>query len=324
MVGSIDKDEVSAFSVPLERIEGALAGPWRAPRQMLATQAFGDHATIHDDATAQKLGFKRGTIEGPTHFSQFGPLGYALWGREWFETGCLSAHYRAPCFEGDRVRAFIAEPKAGSQLTQIWMQKEDGTEVLRGTASVGADSGPTALETRLAGLSPLEEPVVLNAVTIGTRTQREPVRMDAGQNMGMLYPFSLADKLALITEPSPWFVGPGSPYGRAIIPVEMISVLLYYTTRDGQFHDVSPIVGLFADQEIRLFRGPLFVGEPYEIDREVVGISGSRRTESLWILTRVYSPGSDEVLAQMLLNTAVLKDSWDGYAARRARLYGSR
>ena len=69
---------------------------------------------------------------------------------------------------------------------------------------------------------------------------------------------------------------------------------------------------------------PLFVGEPYEIDREVVGISGSRRTESLWILTRVYAPGCSEVLAQMLLNTAVLKDSWDGYADRHAQLYGSR
>jgi hypothetical protein len=43
----------------------------------------------------------------------------------------------------------------------------------------------------------------------------------------------------------------------------------------------GPAVGLFADQEIRLLRGPLFVGEDYRIDRKVVAMSGSKRTESL-------------------------------------------
>ena len=57
----------------------------------------------HDDATAQKLGFQGGTIEGPTHFSQFAPLCERIWGKAWFETGCLSAHYRNPAFEGEEV-----------------------------------------------------------------------------------------------------------------------------------------------------------------------------------------------------------------------------
>jgi hypothetical protein len=82
------------------------------------------------------------------------------------------------------------------------------------------------------------------------------------------------------------------------------------------------VVGLFADQEIRLHRGPLFVGEAYELDREVVFLSGSRRTESLWIRTRVYTPGQSEVLASMLLNSACLKDSYASYAAEAAALYG--
>ena len=63
-------------------------------------------------------------------------------------------------------------------------------------------------------------------------------------------------------------------------------------------------------------RGPLFVGEDYEIDREVVALSGSRRTESMWVRTRVFRPGDDEVLATMLLNSASLKDSYANYAAR--------
>ena len=80
------------------------------------------------------------------------------------------------------------------------------------------------------------------------------------------------------------------------------------------------MVGLFADQEIRLVSGPLFVGESYEIDREVIALSGSRRTESMWIRTRVFRPGSDEVLATMLLNSAILKDSYANYAADLASL----
>jgi hypothetical protein len=100
----------------------------------------------------------------------------------------------------------------------------------------------------------------------------------------------------------------------------MISVLLNYTSR----HDALPVrgraIGLFADQEIRLIKGPLFVGEPYEIEREVVALSGSKRTESMWIKTRVYAPDSDDVLATMLLNSATLKESYPDYAAELAEI----
>ena len=88
----------AAFSTPI-----ALYGPFRAPRQMLANQEYGGHVSLHDDAMAKKLGFAAGPIEGPTHFSQFVPLLERLWGREWFETGCLSIHFKSPCVEGDEV-----------------------------------------------------------------------------------------------------------------------------------------------------------------------------------------------------------------------------
>src|SRR5271166_7005663 len=87
-----------------------LIGPWRSPRQLLAEQVYDDHVSIHDDATAKRLGFQGGAIEGSTHFSQFAPLGERLWGEAWFETGCLSAHYRNPVFEGEDVQAVMAKP----------------------------------------------------------------------------------------------------------------------------------------------------------------------------------------------------------------------
>jgi hypothetical protein len=147
--------------------------------------------------------------------------------------------------------------------------------------------------------------------------------MSAEQHMGALYPFSLEQKLAKITEPSPWYEAAGasaSPFGRAIIPLEMISVLLNYTSKLDALLVRGGAVGLFADQEIRLIKGPLFVGEPYEIEREVVALSGSKRTESMWIRTSVYAPGSHDLLATMLLNIASLKESYANYAAELAEI----
>jgi hypothetical protein len=317
-------EPAAPFDTVIETGPAGLQGPWRGPRQMLAEQTYDDHASIHDEATAKTLGFAGAAIEGPTHFSQFAPLAVALWGPAWFERGCISAHYRTPVFEGERVRARVAAPPPGARSVAISMEKEDGAEVLRGTLSIGPDHAPTALDVRLAELAPLQQPVILEDVRVGVRGPRLPVRMDAGQHMGALYPFSLADKLGKITEPSAWYAEPGAtPYGRAIIPVEMISVLVNYAPDPTPRYTRGPVVGLFADQEIRLIDGPLFVGEDYEIEREVVALSGSRRTESLWILTRVYAAGSETVKATTLLNSAILKESYAAYAQDYERMYGA-
>jgi len=288
---------MKAFETPITESADSLAGPWRRPHQMLHAQTYDSHASIHDDATAQKLGFKGGTIEGPTHFSQFAPLCERLWEEAWFETGCISAHYRNPVFEGEEVQAILAKPQPGRSLTAIQMVKRDGTEVLRGTASVGDEKVATALDQRLAELKPLADPVILRDVKVGMKTARQTVRMGFDQYMGDLYPFSLADKLKVITEPSPWyrnFSGNGSdnPWGRPIIPMEMLSVLFQYRAKEDSMPVRGPAVGLFADQEIRLMRGPLFVGEDYQTEREVVALSGSRRTESLWVRTTVFASGN--------------------------------
>ena len=68
-------------------------------------------------------------------------------------------------------------------------------------------------------------------------------------------------------------------------------------------------------------QGPLFVDQAYELEREVVAMSGSRRTESLWQRTTVYEPGGAAPIASMLLNMATLKESYAPYAEEYARLY---
>ncbi len=311
-----------AFDTAITETTDALIGPWRQPRQMLQAQTYDAHASIHDDATAQKLGFKGGTIEGPTHFSQFAPLGERLWGRAWFETGCLSAHYRSVCYEGEEVQAILSKPLPGTSQCQIQMLKRDGTEVLRGTASVGEPHASTALEARLGELKPLTDPVILRDVKVARTGKRQTVRMAFDQNMGDLYPFSLRQKLAVITETSPYYASEENPWGRPIIPMEMLSVLFQYRSKEDPLRARGPAVGLFADQEIRLVKGPLFVDEAYEVEREVVALSGSRRTESAWVKTRVFDRAG-AVVATMLLNMATLKDSYAPYEDEHRALYGA-
>jgi hypothetical protein len=312
---------VSPFDTTIEEAEGLLCGPWRAPQQMLSVQQYDGHTSIHDDATAQQLGFKGGTIEGPTHFSQFAPLAVAAFGMQWLAAGCISAHYRAPVFAGERVRAFLRRPDASGN-SEIWMARTDGTEILKGSASLGPHFPASALERRLGSLSPLIDPLILADVRVGMRSRRTSVRMDREQHMGPLYPFSLAQKLKVITEPSPLYESLDHQFGRPLIPLEMVSVLMQYTAREDSFAARGPAVGLFADQEVRMLEGPLFVGEAYEVEREIVFLSGSRRTESMWVRSTLFCPGGTRPLASMLLNLATLKESYAPYTREYRERYG--
>jgi hypothetical protein len=217
--------------------------------------------------------------------------------------------------EGEEVRGFVEMPQHGATSVRAWAEKADGTPVLEASASLG--DAPTLLEARMAALRPPEQLLILADLKVGmTGAEDEPVRMDADQHMGALYPFSLAQKLAVITETSPWYSdAAGSPWGRPIIPLEMISVLAEYSGGKARFPVKGPAVGLFADQEIRLVDGPLFVGEDYLIRREIAALSESRRTESYWVRTRIFDAAGETLKAVMLLNHATLKDSYAGYAA---------
>ncbi len=305
------------FSTPL-----TLRGPLRKPAQMLAEQEYGGHSSIHDDAMAEKLGFRAGPIEGPTHFSLYPPLMEKIFGQAWFERGCISAHYQNMAVEGEDTRAFADLPAAGATATKAWVEKADGTPVQEASASIGPDHGETLLEKRLREMRPHGKLVILSDLKVGmTGKEDEMARMDPDQNMGALYPFSLNQKLAKITETSPWYTDTkSSPWGRAIVPLEMVSVLAEYTSRKAGFPVKGPAVGLFADQEIRMIDGPLFVGEDYLIRREIAALSESKRTESYWVRTRIFDKAGKKQVAEMLLNHATLKHSYAPYETELAAM----
>lgn len=292
--------------------ELTMTGPMRSPRQMLAHQEYDGHASVHDDETAEKLGLIGAPIEGPTHFSQFDPMGVALWGHAWFERGCISSHFENMVIEGEQVQA-TARP-TGANIAAISAAKADGTPVLSGTISVGPDHPQTELDRRRSALKPAGDLHILDQVAVGETSRVARGTMTFSERNGNLYPFSLQEKLQAITENSPWydpFTASSSPWGRAIVPTEMISVLAANCPAAGTVR--GPAVGLFMDLEIRLMAGPVFVGKEYELQREVVALGQTRRVEFYWTDTRIIDPDTGTVVASVLLNQGVFKASYAGY-----------
>jgi len=283
---------------------------------MLDNQEYDGHLSIHDDKMAEDLGFSGAPIEGPTHFSQFVPLLHELFGDAWFERGCISAHYQNMVVEGEEVRMFVESLEQGTTITRIGAEKRDGTPVLTGTGSLGPDYGETEIQQRMGRLRPSDQLVILSDLIVGQKGAANPedVLMGYDQNMGHMYPFSLNDKLAVISEKHPYYTGSDNPWGKPVIPLEMISVLTQYTSGNSGFRSRGPAVGLFAGQEIKLIKGPLFVNHEYQLEREIIELSESRRTESTWVKTSIYDKATRDLVAEVILNSATLKDSYANYA----------
>jgi hypothetical protein len=249
-----------------------IAGPVREPRNRTA------HVTgsIHDDATASKLGFRGGTVAGSVHMDQFTPLLLEAFGPAWFETGTLSLYFTFATTDGEPVQAFVERPPPGATDAQVraWMTTPDGTVVAEGTASVGHPDQATALFSR--DLRPVD-PSELRMLS-GLRP---------GDSLGDLQlSVSGADQRAILseggmTEPLDWYSGP-SPWGGPIAPPSGIVQLLYRELLAKAQEAMGPHVGLFGAIEIRFRSGPVFTDQPYRVTGEVVTLAVSPKTEGLW------------------------------------------
>lgn len=278
---------------------------------MLAEQTYDGHTSVHDESNAAALGLTGAPIEGPTHFSQYDPLGWSLWGDAWFETGCISSHFSTMVVEGEEVTA-VATRTETNQAT-ITSTKDDGATVLTGTMSV-APHPETALEARLASAREPGDLHIIDQLHVGMRSDG-PVEttMDAASSNGDLYPFSLAQKLDGITERSPWYDSADNPWGRPIVPFEMLSVL---ANKVGERWPIrQPSLGLFLDLEVRVEGMPVFVDEKYLVEREIVGLSQSRRVESYWTRSTLTEVTTGRLAATVLLHSGVFKESWPDYPA---------
>jgi hypothetical protein len=302
-----------SFETEITRDGDTLTGPLRTPAQMLAEQEYAGHTSVHDDETAAKLGLAGAPIEGPTHFSQIDPLAVEQWGQQWFETGCVSAHFSNMVVDGDQVRAALEPTTATS--ARVAAEKADGTPVLTGTASIGRAGATELDERRRRGLDDPGTLHIVDQLELGmTELVDEPVTMGFEDHNGQLYPFTLTQKLAKITESSSWYRADGdSPWGRPIVPTEMISVIAHQS--GAHFPVRGPAIGLFIDLEVRFVDGPVFVDQPYVVEHTLVGVGQSKRVESYWTETTLTDATTGIHAATVLLHQGVFKASYADYPA---------
>jgi hypothetical protein len=300
--------------------EIVVRGPYRKPAQMLANQTYAGHKSVHDGESAAKLGLAGAPIEGPTHFSQFEPLAAALWGDRWFSHGCISAHFQNMVIEGEEVQAHLTLPSLGATTARIDANKADATPVLTGTASIGPDHGESELSARLATAKSREvaKLYVIDQLTIGLRgPSDDTAMMEFDTNLGNLYPFTLREKLASITEQVSYHEdGAQTPWGGPVVPLEMLSVLVSsFSTKTGIVVR-QPSVGLFIDLEVKMVNGPVLVGNPYRVEWEIVALGSSRKTESYW--TRFTLLDRETTVAEVLLHQGVFTASYPDYPGNEA------
>jgi hypothetical protein len=72
---------------------------------------------IHDDATAQRFGFKGGFVGGVNVYAYMTHQALHVWGRDWLERGTGEAKFGKPVYEGDIAEVDAVEDADGLAMT---------------------------------------------------------------------------------------------------------------------------------------------------------------------------------------------------------------
>lgn len=284
------------FSV-LSAADGAIAGPVRSPRNI--EQSLPN--SIHNDAVAQRLGLRGGTVAGSLHMEQFPPLLLSAFGPEWWSTGGLSLYFKYATTDLEPVQCFAAQPKpqeAGEQV-RVWMDTDDGRRVAEGTAWTGRTHAPTPLAERIANVPPPQDLRIFRDFHGDRQMDGISVRIEEQ---------ALARRLAVIVEPLDAYVEPDR-HGERVLPPSMLAQALtaYHTTMLQDWPDLG--VGLYGAIEIQHLAGPCFVEHDYEVRGRVQAVGETPKTEYIWYESVLSEPSGGEDRARMLMMLRFMKDS---------------
>jgi len=250
-----------------------IAGPvWRGVNWSSDAGA----GSIHDDDTAEKLGFRGGTVAGDIHMNQFPPVLLQIFGDEWFRTGNLSLNFKAATIDREPVQVFAEIPAAGDNQTRVWMERDDGLLVCTGTAGIG---DPSRSELRARDLRPCEpsELRILRNLRPGMSMGHFELDLDPAKQ------FERYDA-GLISDPLPEYRS-GEKWGEPVAaPCTFVEYLWGPPTRFIR-PEVGDSVGLFGAIEIGHVDGPFLLNRGYHIDSEVVAVGQSPQTEYVWFDT---------------------------------------
>lgn len=275
-------------------------GPLWAARNWSADAGAG---SIHDDATAEELGFRGGTVAGDVHMNQFPPILVQIFGQQWFERGNLSLNFKNATVDLEKVQVFAEPLIEGENQINVWMEREDGLLVCTGTAAIG-DHNLSAL--RAKDLRPCDpsELKILN-------------RLQAGISLGTYDVFTSPEKqfdrydTHVISDPLTWYRD-SSPWGDVVAAPCTILEFLWAYPMQGLSPYVGESVGLFGAIEVGFVNGPFLLNRNYRIESEVVCVGQSPQTEYVWYDSKAFNE-KGELVATMRMQSRVMKASSPAY-----------
>jgi hypothetical protein len=278
----------------ISEADGVLVGPLRHPRNNAADQ----RGSIHDDATAQKLGFRGGTVAGSIHMEQFPPLLLRAFGERWFETGSLSTYFRNATTDREAVRAFATAVTGGTdEQLRVWMEKDDGTLVLEGTASVGSPAEPSMLRRKLAEPREDGELRILCHLVPGADIAAVPARLSS----------AVAEaRQRVVTEPLDWYAG-ASPWGGPIATPALVVHAMVAV--QAEMHLRPGAVGLYGAIEVRHIEGPVFIDRDYFVSAKILAVGQTPKTEYFWYESLLSDTRDGKRVASMIMMLRFMKAS---------------
>ncbi len=266
-----------------------ITGAWRRPTNTSAHEKGG----IHDDDTAQDLGFQGGTIAGSIHMEQFTPMLVEHFGNDWWQRGGMSLYFKSATVDSEPVRCLL-EP-LGDDRARIWMEDEAGTVIMEGSASLGADDG-SELQNRVAGVRPPGDIRMLADVVIGQDSTDQRVTIPADK---------VDERLRVITEDLTCYRD-GDIFGGRVLPVAPF-VHAFRVVEPDIAPVKGPYVGMFGAIEVQYINGPVVAEQEYVARGRALAVSDSPKTEILWYAASLYDPVSGDEVARMIKMDRLLK-----------------
>lgn len=285
------------------KMTNVITGPKWAARNLSRNVGLG---SVHNDATATDHGFRGGPVRADNHMNQFVPVVLRIFGRDWLESGHLSLDFKSATLETEEVQVHANQPEAGSPQTPVWMQREDGTLVCKGTAGIG-DLANTELRTKdLHECDPPNLRICRN-LTVGMDLGTYEIHLSSADQ------FERYDN-GLISDPIDSYRRPDLFDGIVACPSTYLELLWRAPTVDGLGpHLPDDFVGLFGAIEICNLNGPLLLDHTYTVSSKLVAVSETPKTEIVWHDAWAVDPSGKEV-ASLRMMQRILKASSNLYA----------
>lgn len=279
-----------------------ITGPFRRPRNLASGLGAG---SIHDDATASKLGFRGGTIAGSIHMDQFAPMLVSIFGDQWFEHGGISLYFTKATIDNEPVRAF-AKREAGAPRATLRMEDDRGDQICQGTASIGATDGESEVRRLLARQASAEKLRIFGHVKVG----------DSFENVESPVTEVSDLRLDAITECLPAYLGKDRWAGK-VAPTSMV-VHACRMVQSKILQRPTSVVGLFGALEVQYHNGPLIVGKTYNGRGRIVGLTESPKTENVWWEATLADPDTGKDVVTHLQYLRFMKASSEFYTDAKA------